>query len=136
MTEKIKNQTIEILTTSAAPEGEALLRQFIWLNTAIPKYKAGDPVKFRPTGVSICRDVPLPGGGWDHQRRRCGEVIGKVTEVKRVLREMEFIYRVEYETDLENGEIMGKHVTGHTSFQMEQSLIPADAYAVNKWSDL
>ena len=136
MTQKTRNQAIEILTTNPAPEGEALIRQFVWMNTAAPKYKVGDPVKFRPTGVSINRDVPLPGGGWDHQRRRCGEVIGKVTEVKRVLREMTFQYTVEYETDLEEGEIQGKHVTNHKGFPMEQNLRPADAYAVNKWSDL
>ncbi|MBO5917252.1 MAG: hypothetical protein J6Q14_00590 [Oscillospiraceae bacterium] len=136
MNEKTRQQAIEILAATPAPACEALIRQFVWANTAAPKYKIGDPVKFVDPGVTIKRNIRLPGGGWDHQGRRAGEVIGRVTEVKRVLQDQTFRYTVEYETDLEEGEVGGKRVTSHTAFRSEKDLRAADAYAPTKWSDL
>lgn len=136
MNEKTRKQAIEILTGKSSPACEALIQQFVWANTAAPKYKVGDPVKFVPTGVSINRNVPLPGGGWDRQQRRAGEVVGRITAVERLIRYQTFQYTVEYETDLEEGEICGKHITDHKAFPMEESLQPADTYAPTKWSEL
>lgn len=136
MNEKTRKQAIEILSQNPNPDCEALIRQFVWANTATPKYKVGDPVKFTPQGVTIKRNVRLPGGGWDHQGRRAGEVVGRVTEVRRIVRDQTFNYKIEYETDLEEGEVLGKHVTSHTGFCNEVSLKPADSYAPTKWSEL
>jgi hypothetical protein len=136
MNEKTRKQAIEILTANPAPDCEALIQQFVWANTAAPKYKVGDPVKFAPIGVSINRNVPLPGGGWDRQQRRAGEVVGRVTEIKRIVRNQTFQYTVVYETDLEEGEICGKRVTDHKAFPMEENLRPADTYVPTKWSGL
>ena len=139
MNEKIRKQAIEILSENPNPDCEVLIRQFVWANTATPKYKVGDPVKFVPQGVTIKRNVRLPGGGWDHQERRIGrtyEVVGLVKEVRRIVREQTFQYTVEYETDLEEGEVLGKHVTIHKAFPVEGALRPADTYAPTKWSEL
>lgn len=136
MNEKTRKQAIEILKTNPSPDCEALIKQFVWANTATPKYKVGDPVKFVPQGVTINRNVTLPGGGWDRQQRRAGEVVGRIIEVRRVVREQTFQYTVEYETDLEEGEILGKHVTDHKAFPLESNLRPAETYAPTKWSEL
>ena len=136
MNEKTRQQAIEILANNSSPECEALIKQFVWANTATPKYKIGDPVKFVPQGVSINRNVPRPGGGWDRQQRRAGEVVGRVTEVQRLIRYQTFQYTVVYETDLEDGEINGARVTDHKACPMESSLKPASVYVPTKWSDL
>lgn len=136
MNEKTRKQAIEILTANPSPACETLIQQFVWANTATPKYKVGDAVKFVPTGVSINRNVPLPGGGWDRQQKRAGEVVGRVTAVERLVRYQTFQYTVVYETDLEEGEIRGEHITDHKDFPMEENLRPADTYAPTKWSEL
>ena len=136
MTEKTRKQAIEILTANPSPAYDTLIQQFVWANTATPKYKIGDPVKFVHQGVSINRSVPRPGGGWDRQQRRAGQVVGRVTDVQRLIRYQTFQYTVVYETDLEEGTINGERITDHKAFPMEENLKPADAYAPTKWSDL
>ena len=136
MNAQLRKQAIEILANTQKPDAEVLIKQFVWANTAAPKYQIGDPVRFTPVGVSIHRNVPLPGGGWDRQTRRAGEVVGRIIEVRRLVREMCFTYRVEYETDLEEGTILNNHITSHTSFVREDQLKQAQAYAPTKWSEL
>ena len=136
MNAQLRKQAIEILANTQKPDAEVLIEQFVWANTATAKYQIGDPVRFTPVGVSIHRNVPLPGGGWDRQTRRAGEVVGRIIEVRRLVREMHFSYRVEYETDLEEGTILSQRITSHTSFVTEDRLKPAEAYTPTKWSDL
>lgn len=134
--EKMKQQAIEILQNTESPECMGLIRQFVWANTAKPKYKVGDVVQFKDPSTSILRMMDRPDGTRKEERQRVFAAVGKVKEIRQLLKEQTFLYTLEYETDLEGGTICGKTITNHRAARLEDDLKPAAAYAPTKWSEL
>lgn len=132
---KTRQQAIEILSSCDPVKGGSLIEQFVWANTAEPKYKVGDAVEICDGSTRILR-YRWTDDRREEQSKRVLYAIGKVTDVRMLLRECTFQYTVEYETDLEGWEVNGKGITAHKAFQHENTICPADAYRPTRWSEL
>lgn len=132
----VRQQAIEILQSDNELRCQELLRQFVWANTTESRYKVGDAVYFCDPGTTIFRYFDKPDGTRTEDRQRVHRAIGRVKGVRRDLRGRSFLYTLEYETDLEGGNVQRKKITYHTSAKMEADLSPAPEYRVTKWSEL
>lgn len=134
--EKMRQQAIEILQNTENLRCQELLRQFVWANTTESRYKVGDAVCFADRGTTIFRYFDKPDGTRTEDRQRVYHAIGRVKGVRRDLHYRTFIYTLEYETDLEGGNVQRKKITYHTAVKMEEDLSPAPEYRVTKWIEL
>lgn len=129
-------KAIEILQKGENIAYESLIEDFVWANTTKPKYKVGDVVQFSDPATSILRFKRDKDGRKSEEKKRVKWAIGKITEVRRLMRYRTFQYTIEYETDLEDWEVAGCNVTDHKAVQMEDTLRPTDTYRPTLWKEL
>lgn len=129
-------KAIEILQNGNNLVHESLIEDFVWANTAKPKYKIGDAVRFSYSDMGILRYKTDKDGRRIEERKTVHWAIGKVTEVRRVMRSHTFQYTVEFETDLGDGAVSGRTVTKHEAYPMEDRVRPVDVYRPTLWEEL
>lgn len=129
MTERERQQAIDILQAGGHLACAGLIEKFVWANTSKPRFPYGAPVQIR-TQLEIERTVSDKELGQAIEVAREETVVGKITRLERRINDRTYFYEITFEVDKEDGT-----VHEYKDYRFENAIYSAREYEVNKFSN-